>query len=145
MDNKKGFTLLEIIVSIGLFSLILVTFLSFSIKKDERAILEQNVHKLANDIRFAKEYARTQNMGFDFVIDVVNNEYYLRRGSNVVIREQLPKEYGIYYTGFKNQFYINNLGRIKENSRITIINTNGEIGMIVMSVSTGRVRVEMDD
>ena len=141
--DKKGFTLIEVILALGLFSLILFTLLSFSLNNDESMLLEQNVNKLANDLRFAKEYARTNNIGLDFVIDVRNNVYFVRRGNTEILREQLPKDYSI--SGYRNQIYVNNLGRIQATNNITIINKEGKYGVIYLSTQTGRVRVEIND
>ena len=141
--DKKGFTLIEVILALGLFSLILFTLLSFSLNNDESMLLEQNVNKLANDLRFAKEYARTNNIGLDFVIDVRNNIYFVRRGNTEILREQLPKDYSI--SGYRNQIYVNNLGRIQATNNITIINKEGKYGVIYLSTQTGRVRVEIND
>lgn len=143
--DKKGFTILEVIMALGLFSLIILTILSISMKTDEKPLLEQRVYKLASDITYAKEYARTNNMGLDFVIDEVNRMYYVRRGNFELLREELPKDYTIHCTLSTNQIYINNLGRIRANSSIRINNKHGHVGTIFMSVETGRVRVEFND
>lgn len=132
-------------MALGLFSLIVLMILSISMKTDEKQLLEQRVNKLASDITYAKEYARTNNIGLVLVIDEVNRNYYILRGNMVLLREELPKDYTIHCSLATNQIYINNLGRIRANSRIRINNQHGHVGTIFMSVETGRVRVEFND
>ena len=66
--NKKGFTLLELILGIGIMSLLIITFytiLTFNLKVNEKALLEDEI--LLNG-RYILEYIKGEINSADKII-----------------------------------------------------------------------------
>ena len=142
---KKGFTLIELVITVGIISLLLVLTMAMTVKFPEDYYMEQHGYMIANDIIYAMEYAKTYNVTLGFTIDIANNQYLIKRGNDILVYRELPKDYNIY-TGFeRNEFYITNLGRVNRFGSITINNEKGKYVKITTTIRTGRVLVEVHE
>lgn len=145
--NNRGFTLLEVVIVLGLIAVILSFTFAISIptRVNENLILDQNIYKIANDITYAKEYAKANNVTVGFTIDTVNKAYFIKRGNFFLLYEKIPDEYALHSSFNNNEFYITNTGRVNHTGTIRLRNNNGYSATLTVTFVTGRVQVTTND
>ncbi|SES63616.1 prepilin-type N-terminal cleavage/methylation domain-containing protein [Anaerobranca gottschalkii] len=147
--DKRGFTLLELLMVLGITTIIIFFTLSISLstRRDERILLDQYIHMIANDIIYAKEYAIANNVTLVFLVDSKNKRYLVYRGNFILLEQKLPDDYEIrgIFANVHSSFTISNLGYVDRFGSITISNKYGEIRRITITIKTGRVKVMLDD
>jgi len=143
--DKKGFTLLEITMTMAVLALVFLVIFSLPTKVTDQLTMEQSIYQIANDIIYAKEYAKSHNVTLGFTLSTVDSFYVIRRGDEVIVKAYIPKEYTIS-TGFsKNEFYINNTGGVNLFGSITLTDNKGKQVWLTTTIKTGRVKVYLND
>ncbi|SHJ68823.1 prepilin-type N-terminal cleavage/methylation domain-containing protein [Anaerobranca californiensis DSM 14826] len=147
--DKRGFTLLELLMVLGVLTIVIFFTISISIstKRNEKILLDQHIHMIANDIIYAKEYAIANNLSLVFFVDSANKRYFVYRGNFVLLEQSLPEDYQInaVFANIHSSFTISNLGYVDRFGSITITNRYGERRKLTITIKVGRVKVIVDD
>lgn len=142
--GQKGFTFLELTITLAVLALVFALMFSMPTDTTDHLTLEQSIYQLANDIIYAKEYAKTHNITLVFTISTIDKFYRIRRGDEEILRGYIPEEYRITvaFSNSGNQFFINNTGGVNAYGSITLTDSNGKSMKMITTIKTGRVRVE---
>ncbi|QNO16094.1 prepilin-type N-terminal cleavage/methylation domain-containing protein [Alkalicella caledoniensis] len=143
--DERGFTLLEITITMAVLSLVFLLVFSLPTKATDHLTMEQTIYQIANDIIYAKEYAKTHTVTLGFTISTRDSYYVINRGNKEILKGYIPKEYTIS-TGFaRNEFYINNSGGVNLFGSITLTDKDGKQIWLTTTITSGRVKVYLNE
>ena len=122
MQNKNGFTLIEMIIVLGLCS-IMFGCASLSLVAIERCKLKQTLNKLCTEIRYCQRNAIEEKRKHEISFDKTNNKYFIKRSDDtgllVKISEiELPN--GIKFAATPSSIGYTKNGTIEEGGTIAL-------------------------
>lgn len=143
--NHRGFTLVEVLLVIGLLGIIAAAYFSASQFNQPSRRLSAAVRDLTTDLRYAQELSVTEQIVHGIRIATTTSSYKLLRLSTTTVEvfdKDLPS--GITFqavTGFiDNEVRFNAYGAVSEDGTITLINTDSATTTIDIRPS-GFVRI----
>jgi type IV fimbrial biogenesis protein FimT len=151
MRKNKGFTLLEIIVVVGILALATAIAVPNMINWRIRAQLRSAAENLKLDLLSAKSRAARENTDVFFLLDPDQGSYriyFQRSGADEtsVISRSLPPSVHFYtghpgYTLDDNDTFFTPRGTTNDGGTVVIVNSIGERKTITIS-SLGRIRID---
>jgi Tfp pilus assembly protein FimT len=144
MKNKLGFTLLEIVIILGILSILSVgVFVSIRGGSSERRALQNASLALQADIRYAQRRSIIEGRRYGVIFELVNNRYRVvsdmpRRTIRTVYMENGVTL--LFISGGHNQVFFTGRGTPTHSFTILLI-TNSFMQQLTIVPSGGRVRV----
>ncbi len=139
--NNKGYTLMELILVVALFS---VFFLIAIPNSSIVNIYQENIElkMIQKDLRQARSKAVVDNTSIFAYFYPSMNEYEIKSGEEVIKRKKLKR---IKITHFNSDRYtFNNDGRIGGSGTVSILRTNGDLYYLSVGVNTTTINLHKE-
>ncbi len=136
INNKRtGALLIELLVVIGISSLLLLTSILYLKQYQPNLKLNSFARQLATDIRYAQQLTVSEQKTYLIKLLQEDKKYQLIKryeGDIIIKEEKLPLEVDYkQITGFtNNEIIFNNYGAVKEAGTIELVNTNNKTKII---------------
>ena len=146
-SNKKGFTLIETILMISLFSII---FMTISINFKSIKLIKQNneINTLINDLELYRNKALIEKINIEFRVYNDKKSYSFTELSKFrieLVKKQFKSDYEIAYNMSSPYIVFRSTGAVSTGGTLTLKNKKSYIKIIIQPV-TGNIRIEkMDD
>ncbi|MDM0490370.1 prepilin-type N-terminal cleavage/methylation domain-containing protein [Clostridium perfringens] len=139
--KRKGFTLSEVIVYLGITSLILAIPTSFKIVKDRGYELkvEGEISKIHDFLIEAKQLSKKDNLSGKIVFDIAENKL---RYQNKVRSTSLKLNEVKISNNLKNVIEITQMGMLNRSGTITITDKNKKIREITITTGLKKINVK---
>lgn len=141
--NKKGFTIIEIILVIALIGFLATISLPIYKKTEAHYSLLTAARMIANDIRLAQQKSITESNSYRLLFNTTaGDNYQLLSVSNKSEINYLPKGIKIIRTNFtdKTLSFLPS-GAPSQGGRVVLENRFGGRRYIIVTPATGRVRI----
>ncbi len=144
-EGKKGFALIEILIVIGIFSIIALMSIPFLVFYRPSLQLAGLVRELASDLRYAQQLAVTEQI--EYGARISSHEYSVIKfgeGQEITIKTNaLPQGIEVYEVSglTNNEIRFNPYGAVKESGAIILRNIKNENKTIEIKIS-GFVRIQ---
>lgn len=145
IKEEKGFTLIEVLIAIGIVGIIALISLPFLVFYRPSMQLSGFARELASDLRYAQQLAVTEQI--EYGARISSSEYSVikfQEGQETTIKNNnLPQGIEIYeISGFtNNEIKFNPYGAVKESGAIILKNIKDETKTIEIKIS-GFVRIQ---
>jgi prepilin-type N-terminal cleavage/methylation domain len=143
--KNKGFTLLELVLVLGITSI----FLSLSLinirgyrELNNKIDVELFSNSLLNYINNSKEYCRDNSIGGYIYFDLERNIITLNCGIKQISSLPLPADFSLKQVGADNKIKITNIGTTGSSCTIKFMDREGEPHDITMCVGTEYVQIK---
>lgn len=143
--KTKGFTLIELVLVLGMISI----FLSFSLiniggyrSLINKIDVELFSNSLLNYINNSKEYCRDNGIGGYIYFDIETDMITLNCGIRQISKLPLPDDFRLKEVGVDNKIKITNIGTTGSSCTIRFIDREGELHDITMCVGTEYVQIK---
>ena len=139
--KRKGFTLSEVIVYLGITSLILAIPTSFKIVKDRGYELkvEGEISKIHDFLIEAKQLSKKDNLSGKIVFDIAENKLIYQ---NKVRSTSLKLNEVKISNNLKNVIEITQMGMLNRSGTITITDKNKKIREITITTGLKKINVK---
>ena len=142
---KKGFTLTEILIVIGIFAVLVGIIVPVFRVYQPTLQLSGTVRDLVVDLRYAQQLSVTEQVNHGVRFSVADNDYQIiKHGETeeVLLSKELPETVVFYEINglIDNQAVFNPYGAVAEAGSIALINTKDEITIIDIR-SSGFVKI----
>lgn len=139
--KRKGFTLSEVIVYLGITSLILAISTSFKIVKDRGYELkvEGEISKIHDFLIEAKQLSKKDNLSGKIVFDIAENKL---RYQNKVRSTSLKLNEVKISNNLKNVIEITQMGMLNRSGTITITDKNKKRREITITTGLKKINVK---
>lgn len=88
---KKGFTIIELILTISIIAILtFIPMVKFKAKDKFKA--KQDLLSIKSDMEFTRNYAVFTKKNKKFLLDTVNNKYYIYDDDKEILRKEFSKE-----------------------------------------------------
>lgn len=141
----EGFTLIEILLVIGLIGIIAAAYFSATQFQEQSRALSGATRNLITDLRYAQQLSVTNQIDYGIEISIASNSYKLIRFSTTTVEffdKDLPS--GITFqsvSGFtSDEIKFNAYGAVSQAGTITLVNTESSTTTIDVRPS-GFVRI----
>ncbi|SFC96370.1 type II secretion system protein [Clostridium uliginosum] len=145
--KKKGFTLIEVVVSMAIISILFGATLSLSkmssnISNDIK--FENSLYEIENLLSYAKAYCKKNNMAGEIQIDSSRNQIiFFENSSHVIKRLILPEEAKLTYN--KECLDISSRGHIKRGLTILVQDKWSKTHNITIRVGIDLIDIKDND
>ncbi|HHY05173.1 MAG TPA: prepilin-type N-terminal cleavage/methylation domain-containing protein [Thermoanaerobacterales bacterium] len=138
---KKGFTLIEIIVVISIFSVLSLVGLPSFKRTLAHHKLNIAAHQIAQHIRLAQQKALSEGTSYRIIFDLHNKDNYFIKKGNKGQKIYLTKNIVLAWTNFDKDTLIFYMSGAPAQAGTIAIKNNKDKLYIIVSVATGRVRI----
>lgn len=140
--NKKGFTIIEIVLVIALIGILATISLPVYKKTAAHYSLITAARMIASDIRLAQQRSITESRSYRLLFNTGSDNYQLLSVSNKSEINYLPKGIKIIRTNFtdKTLSFLPS-GAPSQGGRVVLENRFGGRRYIIVTPATGRVRI----
>lgn len=152
MSDQKGFTAIEMLVTLFIVSVITVIAVPRFISFNDEQQLDLEAARLASDLRYLQEIARTtkrQHLNFLHVpseaqptINFISTGYMLYKNNDVILRHTYPTGLTISHSGVSPSSPFPAFGQNGDASPFTVTMKLGKASRKVIVDTVGRVRVQ---
>lgn len=143
-SNKEGFTLIEVILMISLFSIIFMA-ISFNFKNIKSIKQNSEINTLINDLELYRNKALIEKTNIEFRVYNDKKSYSFTEYRIELLKRQLESDYEITYNMPSPYIVFRSTGAVSTGGTLTLRNKKSYVKIIIQPV-TGNIRIEkMDD
>lgn len=143
-SNKEGFTLIEVILMISLFSIIFMA-ISFNFKNIKLIKQNSEINTLINDLELYRNKALIEKTNIEFRVYNDKKSYSFTEYRIELLKRQLESDYEITYNMPSPYIVFRSTGAVSTGGTLTLRNKKSYVKIIIQPV-TGNIRIEkMDD
>ncbi|MGY0692929.1 competence type IV pilus minor pilin ComGD [Virgibacillus sp. FSP13] len=129
--KKNGFTLLEVIFILGIWSLLILLSLPIQFSLLDKQEAEQFFRTFESDLLYMQNMSFASKDNIRLSIDAENNRYTIFRHTNEkLIERNIPKEWQIDKRTLQKPISFNEFGTIRNPGRLKIITKKQEYEII---------------
>lgn len=140
-NKKSGFTLVEVVIYLGVLMLLLALPTSFLLVKNK--IYSLKVQKEINDVHSflieSRQLSRNKNVYGKIMFDILDNRISYTSKYDY---SEIKLVANSIYTNMNSGINISDGGRIDTAGTITLTGKGGEINKITIEVSTGKINIK---
>lgn len=143
INNSKGFTLVNVLVTLALIAILEVIFIAQLHKFQKSAALDNYAQKLASDIKYAQQQSILNQSSYAVIFNNSINGYYLSsiNPTTTTIRTILwPNNISYQIQGFTNSIIFNYPGITNTDGKISLQDNNKKI--ILNITQSGHVQLQ---
>ncbi|WP_165916215.1 type II secretion system protein [Marinisporobacter balticus] len=142
IKNKKGFTLIEILLVISLFSIFSLISVSINKKIYDEVLLETTANEVKSGILLAQQLSRDQGCYYDF--DIINHNCVMqvreaKNGGKVIFENKLKPQIKVIPSDFRKIVY--DMNGITVYHEFYLTNQSNKKIKIQTMIGTGSVKV----
>lgn len=145
MTAKKGYTLIEILIVIALFSILLfICFPSLNLFQDIRE--KQEISEFKKDLLFARNSAIVENKRYMVYFNYNGNAYTIKKGENSPSIKNKTFNHGLQLNGGKEvvgSFVFTPSGTTDSGGTIYIDTIRNKSYIITLTPATGRIEIRL--
>ena len=151
MKARQGFTLIEILVVLGIIAIVFTISVPFFSRFASGARLKGGAREISSVLQAARSYATTRHRAYYVNFDLEKGEFWIsyndpKAGERIVEKIfSLPQAVDITQTDFTDdRVEFKPTGGAVEGGSIWVADKRGNIRRIVVSKVTGSVRIEKE-